>query len=248
MSAKFAIIPGTGWKAVEYDDAVRKTARHENAKTRKTKDAETKNTGGNMTSPIQAFGIDIGGSGIKGAPVDLEKGEFAQKRLRIPTPENAGPDEVAFTVKQILDEYEVEDGTPVGVAFPAPVKPGRKLSFMANLAQSWVGTDVEAALSEKTGRRVHVINDADAAGLAEAKYGAAKNCDYHERRTCAEYRAGTPDCQRQRCGDISVRGGALARRFELEKVGEAADCLLSDCRTLFQSRSVCRRRGSFEEI
>lgn len=177
MSAKFAIIPGTGWKAVGYDDAVRKTARHENAKTRKTKDAETKNTGGNMTSPIQAFGIDIGGSGIKGAPVDLEKGEFAQKRLRIPTPENAGPDEVAFTVKQILDEYEVEDGTPVGVAFPAPVKPGRKLSFMANLAQSWVGTDVEAALSEKTGRRVHVINDADAAGLAEVKYGAAKNCD-----------------------------------------------------------------------
>ncbi|PJM72737.1 polyphosphate glucokinase [Bifidobacterium primatium] len=127
-----------------------------------------------MIETAQAFGIDIGGSGIKGAPVDLKEGKFAAERLRIPTPEVSTPDAVAAIVKEILDHYEVEDGTPIGVAFPAPVKPGRPLNFMANLDQSWVGVDINRLLSEKTGREVHVVNDADAAGLAEAQYGAAK--------------------------------------------------------------------------
>lgn len=127
-----------------------------------------------MIETAQAFGIDIGGSGIKGAPVDLQAGKFACERLRIPTPEESTPQAVAEVVKQILDHYEVEDGTPIGVAFPAPVKPGRPLTFMANLDQSWVGVDINKLLTEQTGRTVHVVNDADAAGLAEAEFGAAK--------------------------------------------------------------------------
>lgn len=127
-----------------------------------------------MIETAQAFGIDIGGSGIKGAPVDLVNGKFAEERLRIPTPENSTPDAVADVVKQILDHYEVADGTPIGIAFPAPVKPGKPLDFMSNLDQSWVGIDLNAFMSEHTGRTVHMVNDADAAGLAEAQFGAAK--------------------------------------------------------------------------
>ncbi|MFD0705264.1 polyphosphate--glucose phosphotransferase [Alloscardovia venturai] len=128
-----------------------------------------------MIDTAQAFGIDIGGSGIKGAPVDLVNGKFAQERLRIPTPEESTPEAVADVVKQILDHYEVEEGTPIGIAFPAPVKPSKPLDFMANLDQSWVGIDLNAFMSEHAGRCVHVVNDADAAGLAEAQYGAAKD-------------------------------------------------------------------------
>ena len=127
-----------------------------------------------MIETAQAFGIDIGGSGIKGAPVNLNDGTFADERLRIPTPQPATPEAVADTVREILDHFEVADGTPIGVAFPAPVKPGKPLHYMSNLDQSWVGVDITALLCERCGRTVHVLNDADAAGLAEAAYGAAK--------------------------------------------------------------------------
>jgi polyphosphate glucokinase len=127
-----------------------------------------------MIPTAQAFGIDIGGSGIKGAPVDLNAGQFATDRLRIPTPEVSTPDAVADVVTEILNHFDVQDGTPIGVAFPAPIKPGKPIDFMANLDQSWVGVDITKLLSEKTGRRIYVVNDADAAGLAEVQYGAAK--------------------------------------------------------------------------
>ena len=127
-----------------------------------------------MIETAQAFGVDIGGSGIKAAPVDLEKGEFAEPRLKILTPEVSTPEAVAKIVKQQLDHFEVPESAPVGVAFPAPIKPGQKLDFMANLDQSWVGVDVTEVFSEACGRPVVVVNDADAAGLAEVQYGAAK--------------------------------------------------------------------------
>ncbi|MDO4182830.1 MAG: ROK family protein [Coriobacteriia bacterium] len=128
-----------------------------------------------MIETDQAFGIDIGGSGIKGAPVNLETGEFAQERLRIPTPQESTPEAVAGVVREILDAFEVADGTPVGIAFPAPVHVGRPLHFMGNLDQSWLGVDINQFMSESTGRRVHVVNDGDAAGLGEALYGSARN-------------------------------------------------------------------------
>lgn len=123
---------------------------------------------------MDAFGIDIGGSGIKGAPVDLERGRFAAERLRIPTPEESTPEAVSQIVSQLLDHFEVDASVPVGVAFPAPVHPGRPIGFMANLDQSWVGVDITAKLSETCRRPVHVVNDADAAGLAESLYGEAR--------------------------------------------------------------------------
>ena len=120
-----------------------------------------------MIETAQAFGVDIGGSGIKAAPVDLTKGDFAEPRLKILTPEVSTPQAVAKIVKQQL----------VGIAFPAPIKPGQKLDFMANLDQSWIGVDVTEVFSEACGRPVVVVNDADAAGLAEVQFGAAKGQD-----------------------------------------------------------------------
>jgi polyphosphate glucokinase len=130
-----------------------------------------------MIGTAQAFGIDIGGSGIKGAPVDLVNGVFAAERTRIPTPEKSTPEAVADIVTQLLDSYEVEDGTPVGVAFPAPIHPGRPIEVIANLDQSWVGVDIDELLSQHSGRAVRTVNDADAAGLAEVQFGAAKGQD-----------------------------------------------------------------------
>ncbi len=130
-----------------------------------------------MIETAQAFGVDIGGSGIKAAPVNLTKGEFAEPRLKILTPEVSTPEAVAGIVKQQLEHFEVPESAPVGVAFPAPIKPGQPLDFMANLDQSWVGTDVTAVFSEACGRPVTVVNDADAAGLAEQQFGAAKGQD-----------------------------------------------------------------------
>lgn len=127
-----------------------------------------------MIETAQAFGVDIGGSGIKAAPVNLEKGEFAEPRLKILTPEVSSPQAVGAIVRQQLEHFAVPDNVPVGVAFPAPVKPGQKLEWIANLDQSWVGVDITAALSEACGRLVVVVNDADAAGLAEQQFGAAK--------------------------------------------------------------------------
>ncbi|MEO7129918.1 MAG: polyphosphate--glucose phosphotransferase [Dermatophilaceae bacterium] len=120
------------------------------------------------------LGIDIGGSGIKGAPVDLTEGDFAQKRLRIDTPQPATPEAVAQVVDQIVDHFEEEcDGSPIGVTVPAIVIRGTVLSA-ANIDPAWIDTDVEALIKEHTGRSVTVLNDADAAGLAELHYGAAK--------------------------------------------------------------------------
>ena len=84
-----------------------------------------------MIETAQAFGVDIGGSGIKAAPVNLEKGEFAEPRLKILTPEVSTPEAVAAIVRQQLEHFEVPETAPVGIAFPAPIKPGRPLDFMA---------------------------------------------------------------------------------------------------------------------
>ncbi|MFT8358827.1 polyphosphate--glucose phosphotransferase [Bifidobacterium aquikefiri] len=127
-----------------------------------------------MIETAQAFGIDIGGSGIKGAPVDMNIGDIAEPRQKILTPEVSTPDAVGKVVKEMLDRFEVPDSMPVGIAFPAPIRPGKALNFMANLDKSWLGVDVQKALSDSVGRHVDVVNDADAAGLAEVQFGAAK--------------------------------------------------------------------------
>jgi polyphosphate glucokinase len=126
-----------------------------------------------MTSTY-GFGIDIGGSGIKGAPVDLVDGKFSDERLRIPTPSPSTPQAVATVVAQIVTSFGADtEQTPIGVTFPAVIQNGVARSA-ANVDKSWIGTDVDRLFTAELGRPVHVVNDADAAGVAEARYGAAK--------------------------------------------------------------------------
>lgn len=118
------------------------------------------------------FGIDIGGSGIKGAPVDMRHGKFADDRLRIPTPQPATPDAVAKVVGKVLDHFEWERS--FGCTFPAVVQHGVVRSA-ANVDDSWIGVDAHDLFKSVTGRKAKVVNDADAAGVAEVRFGAAKD-------------------------------------------------------------------------
>lgn len=120
------------------------------------------------------LGIDIGGSGIKGAPVDLEAGDFAADRLRIETPSKSTPKNVVKVCAEIIENFadQVGDG-PVGITLPAPVVHG-KVPFIANLDQEWKGLEAEKYFQDKLGRPVTIVNDADAAGVAETHFGAAK--------------------------------------------------------------------------
>ena len=118
-----------------------------------------------------AVGIDIGGSGIKGAVVDLDEGDFAADRIRVDTPQPATPAAVAATVADVLDGLG-GDG-PVGCTLPAVVRRGVAHSA-ANIDPEWIGVDAEGLLGEAVGRPVTVLNDADAAGLAETRFGAAQ--------------------------------------------------------------------------
>lgn len=119
-----------------------------------------------------ACGIDIGGSGVKGAVVDLNSGELTSQIVKVATPQPATPEAVSLACKQLLDELKVGEDTPVGVSFPAPVKHG-SIPFMANLDQAWVGLNIADVMGEYMKHKVIVLNDADSAALGEAYYGAA---------------------------------------------------------------------------
>jgi polyphosphate glucokinase len=121
-------------------------------------------------TPVQAFGIDIGGSGIKGAVVRTATGELATDRLRIPTPQPSTPDAVGTVVNELVSR--VNWSGVVGATFPAVIKHGVARTA-ANVDPRWIGTDVDAVFRKATGLDVTVLNDADAAGVAEARFGAA---------------------------------------------------------------------------
>ncbi|XCB29941.1 ROK family protein [Arcanobacterium hippocoleae] len=123
-----------------------------------------------------SIGIDVGGSGIKGAPVSLNTGKFLDERLRIPTPENGSPTEIAAIIKQIADSFELPDEIPVGVSFPAPIVNG-VVPMIANLSQEWKDMRISELLTKTLRRPITVINDADAAGYAEVHFGAAHRHD-----------------------------------------------------------------------
>lgn len=121
------------------------------------------------------LGIDVGGSGIKGAPVDLEKGDFAADRLRIVTPLGATPEAVCDVIAQIVDHFDdVRGDSPIGVTIPGVVTRGIVRSA-ANIDKSWIDFDAQTLLEETLQHPVVVVNDADAAGVAEVRYGAAKD-------------------------------------------------------------------------
>jgi len=121
---------------------------------------------------MHILGIDIGGSGIKGAPVDIKKGTLAAERFRIPTPQPSLPNDVADVVATIVQHFEWKG--PIGCTFPAIIKHGVAYSA-ANVDKSWIGTNGQELVRQKTGCPTVLVNDADAAGIAEMQFGAGKN-------------------------------------------------------------------------
>ncbi|MEV4645907.1 polyphosphate--glucose phosphotransferase [Saccharopolyspora sp. NPDC049426] len=120
----------------------------------------------------RGFGVDIGGSGVKGSPVDIEAGVLAEERLRLATPQPSTPDAVADAVAEIVEKFAWTG--PVGVTLPCVIKDGTALTA-ANIDKGWIGTDAQALFAERLGRsrdEIVVLNDADAAGVAEMKAGA----------------------------------------------------------------------------
>lgn len=120
---------------------------------------------------MEILGIDIGGSGIKGAPVSLERGELLEERKRIPTPQPASPGAVAATVAELAAHFSWRGA--IGCGFPAAVQHGIARTA-ANVDDSWIGVDIAELLSDATGCPVRALNDADAAGRAEMAYGAGR--------------------------------------------------------------------------
>ncbi|KAF0962464.1 polyphosphate--glucose phosphotransferase [Rhodococcus sp. T7] len=119
------------------------------------------------------FGVDVGGSGVKGGVVDLETGELIGDRIKLLTPQPSTPEAVAETVAEIIRQAEW-DG-PVGITLPSVVTGGVARSA-ANIDKGWIGTDARALFSDALGgRRVTVLNDADAAGIAEDALGAGRD-------------------------------------------------------------------------
>jgi polyphosphate glucokinase len=122
---------------------------------------------------VNVFGIDVGGSGIKGAPVDTQTGELLAERLRIKTPKPATPEAIVGTAVEVV-RRSGWDG-PVGCGFPAVVKDGI-VRTAANIDESAIGFDMQGRLEQDLGVPVRVINDGDAAGLAEMRWGAGREC------------------------------------------------------------------------
>lgn len=120
---------------------------------------------------MEILGIDVGGSGIKGAPVNTETGMVLVDRYRIKTPEGAETGPVAEIIARIAHHFSWTG--PIGVGFPAPIKRG-VVKMAANISSDWVGVNADKLLGQATGCPVTVINDADAAGLAEITFGAGK--------------------------------------------------------------------------
>jgi polyphosphate glucokinase len=117
------------------------------------------------------LGIDIGGTGIKGAPVDTITGKLTTEWHRIPTPHPATPEAVATVVGEVAKFFEWKAST--GATFPAVIKDGVAYTA-ANVDKSWIGTDAGKLFSDAIGAPVTVLNDADAAGMAEMQFGAGK--------------------------------------------------------------------------
>lgn len=117
-------------------------------------------------------GVDVGGSGVKSAPVDVDAGALLRKRTRIPTPQPSTPDAVFDVVVSLVANEDAAG--PVGVAIPTVVVDGVARSA-ANIDDAWIGTDVRAALTSRLDRPVAVLNDADAAGMAEMRFGAGRD-------------------------------------------------------------------------
>lgn len=122
----------------------------------------------------KAVGIDIGGTGIKGALVDVDSGALLTGRSKLPTPAGGSPAAIVETVIELIEKMGgVDKKTPVGVCFPAAIVGGVTMSA-ANVSEEWIGLQAEKLFEKALGREIHFINDADAAGVAEYRFGAAR--------------------------------------------------------------------------
>lgn len=127
-------------------------------------------------SKRMAIGVDIGGSGIKAAPVNLKNGTFTEERYRIPTPQPSTPDAVGKAVAKAISQFSPDKKTPIGVTFPGVIQHGI-VQTAANVDDAWIGADLQKIIREYADHDVVVLNDADAAGYGEFKYGAAHGQD-----------------------------------------------------------------------
>ena len=121
----------------------------------------------------KAIGIDIGGTGIKGALVNTKKGSLIGDLIRFDTPAGATPEQVVSKVAELVEQLDSDHDTPIGICFPAIIKDGVTLSA-ANVSSDWVGLKAEKLFAKSLERKVVLLNDADAAGVAEIKYGAGQ--------------------------------------------------------------------------
>ncbi|MFE6778089.1 polyphosphate--glucose phosphotransferase [Streptomyces sp. NPDC057702] len=120
---------------------------------------------------MNVFGVDIGGSGIKGAPVDLARGDLAAERHKVLTPHPATPEAVFEGVREVVEHFGWSG--PVGATYPGVVVDGAARTA-ANVDKAWIGVNAERMLAERLGLPVTLVNDADAAGLAELRFGAGR--------------------------------------------------------------------------
>lgn len=120
---------------------------------------------------MEILGVDVGGSGIKAAVVNTATGEMISERYRLPTPEQARPDEVADTIKELVDNFNWKG--PAGVGFPAVVQNGI-VRTAANVHKTWIGMDGATLIGQRTGCPIYMVNDADAAGVAEMAFGVGR--------------------------------------------------------------------------
>jgi len=121
---------------------------------------------------MEILGIDIGGSGIKGAIVNIKTGELISERQRIPTPQPSTPENVTEVIQQLVKHFKWKGA--VGCGFPTIISNGKAMAH-GNMHKSWLGVQIDELFSQKTGLDFTLVNDADAAGLAEMKYGVGKD-------------------------------------------------------------------------
>jgi polyphosphate glucokinase len=167
---------------------------------------------------MQAFGIDIGGSGIKGAPVDVASGKLSADRKKLLTPRPSTPEAVAEVVQEVARSFDWAG--PTGITFPGVVT-GGTIRTAANVDKSWIGTDAAGLFATAIGGDVSVLNDADAAGIAEMMFGAGKG----ERGTVLMLTFGTG------IGSALFTGGLLVPNTEfghLEIRGKDAESRASE--------------------
>ena len=183
---------------------------------------------------MNVFGIDVGGSGIKGAPVDTATGELVDERVRIKTPSPSTPEAIVATAAEVVRRSDWEG--PVGCGFPAVVKDG-VVRTAANIDDAAIGFDLGQALENEIRGTVVVMNDADAAGLAEMRWGAGRECDgvvlmltlgtgigssaLRRRQARSEHRVRAHRGQGQRGRAPRRRQRPQARRPQLEAIREA---------------------------